>query len=89
MEFREFSNPEEADYDIMRSLEDGTTIEPSNNNQFEEEQMNLIGILEDVSDAELLATYGITAEEYFKPTKASVDKIRKSIGAENTPGKSK
>lgn len=88
MEFKEFTNPEEADYDIMMSLE-GNTSSSENENPYVEEQMNLIGLLEDVSDAEILATYGITADEYFNPTKESIGRLKSTLGITDEAPKSK
>lgn len=88
MEFKEFTNPEESDYDIMMSLE-GNANTNSEENPYVEEQMNLIGLLEDVNDAETLATYGITAEEYFNPTKESIRRLKSTLGVTDEAPKSK
>lgn len=88
MEFKEFTNPEEVDYDIMMSLE-GNGSSTETENPYAEEQMNLIGFLEDVNDAEILATYGITADEYFHPTKESVARLKDTLGVSAETTKSK
>ncbi len=88
MEFKEFTNPEESDYDIMMSLE-GETNSNTQENPYVEEQINLIGLLEDVNDAETLATYGITAEEYFNPTKESIGRLKSALGVTDEAPKSK
>ena len=78
MEFKEFSNPEAADYDILSSQtstrEKGTLGEDASL-----ALLNLIGILEDVSESDLMEQYGITLEEYYHPTPAVVLKVRHSL----------
>lgn len=88
MEFKEFTNPEEADYDIMMSLE-GNSNTNSEENPYVEEQMNLIGLLEDVNGASILATYGITADEYFNPTQESIGRIKSTLGITDETPKTK
>lgn len=88
MEFKEFTNPEESDYDIMMSLE-GEANSNTQENPYVEEQLNLLGLLEDVDDASILATYGITAEEYFNPTKESIGRLKSTLGVTDETHKSK
>lgn len=88
MEFKEFTNPEETDYDIMISLE-GNTNSDGDDNPYVEEQMNLIGLLEDVNETKVLATYGITAEKYFHPTKESITRLKSTLGVTSETPKSK
>ena len=71
MEFKEFSNPENKDYDITSSL---NYMDNSNSsyNPYSEQLIDLIGVLEDVSEEELQEQYGISMEEYLKPTADTV-----------------
>lgn len=84
MEFREYSNPEEADYDINCSLNN------SYQNSYQGYQADfgiymqlydLIGILEDIDEDELLETYGITMQEYLRPTEEIVKKVSDKINS--------
>lgn len=88
MEFKEFTNPEESDYDIMMSLE-GETNSNTQENPYVEEQLNLLGLLEDIDDASILATYGITADEYFNPTQESIGRIKSTLGITDETPKTK
>jgi len=81
MKFREFSNPEEADYDISTALSSNSGY-TNINNPYDEQLVGLIGVLEDVSEKELLEKYGITYEEYLHPTEATIDKVMDAIQME-------
>ena len=52
MEFKEFSNPEGKDYDISSSLNGFDSIN-SSANPYSEQLVELIGILEDISEETL------------------------------------
>ena len=67
-EFTEFENPLEADYDVKYAIR--------NDNPYQQQMIDLLGILEDITDEDMLREYGITVEEYLHPTKDSVDKVR-------------
>ncbi len=76
MEFKEFSNPLEKDYDITSSYDK----EETNNyveNPYDEELINLTGVLEDYED---LTTYGITYEEYIHPNAETISKVKDVLG---------
>lgn len=75
MEFKEFSNPEGKDYDILSSRETKEEKEVD----YSLELANLIGILEDVSEADLKAQYGITLEEYYHPTPVVIAKVKMAL----------
>lgn len=77
MEFREFTNPEEADYDITMSINNENTVEKQPN-PYIEQLIDLIGILEDVTDEDLVQ-YGITMEEYENPTLDTIIKVAKKV----------
>lgn len=83
MEFREFSNPEER-YDINSSL-GGNSSSSSQNIQEENlcfmqlQLFDLIGILEDFDEDELIENYGITMQEYLKPTAETIKKISEKL----------
>ena len=76
MEFKEYSNPEEADYDITSSL-NGKSSEEEISKKFGYQLAlsNLIGILEDIDEDELIDKYGITMEEYLHPTEEVLIKV--------------
>ena len=76
MEFKEFSNPLEKDYDITSSYdnaEENTYAE----NPYAEELVDLIGILEDDEDPR---TYGITYKEYLHPNALTIAKVKEALG---------
>ena len=77
MEFKEFTNPEEKDYDINSSLNrfnNSVSVNP-----YSEQLIDLIGILEDVSEEELQEQYGISMNEYFHPTEETINKVSERI----------
>lgn len=83
MEFREFieySNPEENDYDITSSLNNDKPINSDEERNFYFNQMfDLIGILEDVTEEEVMENYGITLQEYFNPNAEVIRKITEKL----------
>ena len=80
MEFKEYSDPEGRDYDITSSLE-----EESQKNRNEKKVdysyllADIIGILEDVTEEELMNEYGITMEEYSHPNKETLIKVKNTL----------
>ena len=77
MEFKEFTNPEEADYDIKMSQEGMVT--PVINPHYDE-LINLLGLLEDIDEDKLKDKYGITMAEYLNPTEETIEKVREKLG---------
>lgn len=80
MEFREYSNPEENNYDIKSSLS-ANSSNIQNSNQYYEQLFYLIGILEDVTEEELKENYGITMQEYFNPTADTIRKVEQKLNS--------
>ncbi len=80
MEFKEFSNPESKDYDITSCLDCSDPIKNDQINPYTEQLIDLIGILENISEAELLQNYGITLQEYFNPNLETINKVRERFG---------
>ena len=77
MEFKEFTNPEEKDYDInisLNSYKDNSSVNPYTN-----QLIDLIGILEDISEEELYEKYGISIDEYLHPTEDTINKVTRKI----------
>ena len=85
MEFREFSNPEERDYDINSSLNDDNYSSNSqsvqDSNQYYMQLFDLIGILEDVEESELIENYGITIQEYLNPSAETIKKVSEKLNS--------
>ena len=80
MEFKEYSNPEEADYDITSSLKGSSSEEEiSKRFGYQHALLNLIGILEDIDEDELMDKYGITMQEYLNPNKETLIKVREAL----------
>ena len=52
MEFKEYNNPENKDYDITSSLNYNKNT-GNNINPYSEQLVNLVGILEDVTEEQL------------------------------------
>ena len=86
MEFREFTNPEEADYDLNvnynESYVDKIQIEDEENKYYMQ-LFDLIGILEDFEESELLQNYGINMQEYLNPTEDTIKKVSAKLAEEN------
>ncbi len=80
-EFSEYTDPESMNYDIKMSLGNDT-----NTNNYSEQLIELIGILEE-DELYLLDEYGITMEEYLNPTAETIAKVREYL--ENEKGKRK
>lgn len=78
MEFKEFTNPEENNFDITMSFE--TLYTEEDFDKYSEEMIDLIGILENVSDEYLLNNYGITEFEYLHPTEKTINKVKEHLG---------
>jgi len=78
MEFKEFSNPEENDYDITSSLasvgSNNSTVNP-----YSEQLIDLIGILEDINEEDLQDQYGISMSEYLNPTAETITKVSEKL----------
>ena len=80
MEFKEYNNPEMVDYDIKSSLNyDSSTT--NYNNKYYEQLFELIGILEDVTEEELMENYGISMQEYFKPSAETIKKVSEKLNS--------
>ncbi len=81
MEFKEFTNPEERDYDInssLNSFNNSVSVNP-----YSEQLIDLIGILEDISEEELQEQYGISMNEYFHPTQDTINKVTERISGKH------
>ena len=78
MEFREYGNPEEADYDIYSGIEEESMYDEPGN-IYVEQLMDLIGILEDVTEEDLMDTYGITMYEYLNPDAVTINKVKDKL----------
>ena len=84
MEFREFSNPEERDYDINSSNNDNYSSNSQSvqdTNKYYMQLFDLIGILEDFEESELIENYGITMQEYLNPTAETIKKVSEKLNS--------
>ena len=85
--FKEFSNPESADYDITSSLRISNSEEKSINKKKEQQNKilmeiaDLIGFFED----DEYLKYGITKEESLNPTIDTLKKIKETLKSINKP----
>lgn len=86
MFFKEFTNPEAKDYDIYMSHSFREKQIDETDNQYINELINLIGILEDINEVDLFNTYGITLNEYYNPTEETIKKIKNKLGINDTLG---
>ena len=78
MEFREYGNPEERDYDIKSGLNNNDSPSLHNIqevNQYSMQLFDLIGILEDFNETELIKNYCITIQKYLRPTAETIQKV--------------
>ena len=76
MQFREYTNPESKDYDIVSSLQEEPSNQNTNKVDYSMLLADIIGILEDVDEEELMNNFGITMEEYSHPNKETLIKVR-------------
>ena len=74
MEFKEYTNPEERDYDINMSLEN-TNNKENKHNRIHEEFFYLFFYL-GFPEVHELEEYGITEEEYNNPTLSTIKKLK-------------
>ena len=74
MEFNEFKNPEDKDFDINVSVDENYGVVSSNG--YSEMLADMIGVLEDVSEDELITRYGITLDEYLNPNEDVINKVK-------------
>ena len=84
MEFREFSNPEERDYDINSSNNynySSNSRSVQDTNKYYMQLFDLIGILEDFEESELIENYGITMQEYLNPTAETIKKVSEKLNS--------
>lgn len=82
MEFKEYYNPEGKDYDISSSL---NSLQSNNiflQNKYSYQLAELIGILEDVTEEELQEQYGISMNEYLRPTAETIAKVTQRLDNE-------
>lgn len=79
------NNPEENDYDIKSSLKNSDypsfPSDGKNNNDYGMQLFDLIGMLEDINEAELIENYGITLQEYFHPTAQTIEKVSEKLNS--------
>lgn len=83
MEFKEYTNSEERDYDINMSLKNTNNEENKQNRIHEENKQNRIHeeffeLLSYLGFPEIheLEIYGITEEEYNNPTLSTIKKLK-------------
>ncbi len=82
MEFKEFKNPEGKDYDISSSLNGFDSIN-SSANPYSEQLVELIGVLEDISEETLQEQYGISMSEYLHPTEDTINKVSERLSGKS------
>ena len=77
MEYREYDNPEERDYDLRveEMFEEGSSKNPN-----QEKLIKLLGLQEDINEEQLLERFGITLEEYLNPTDEVIKKVQEKLG---------
>ncbi len=79
MEFKEFSNHESKDYDINSSFGEAQ-LNSATGSPYVEQLIDLIGILEDVTEEELQQNYGISITEYLHPNAETISKVKDALG---------
>ena len=76
MEFKEFTNPEEKDYDITSSFSKTERAKKaSRENKISQSFTELLGDL-GFPELDELAHYGITDEEYMHPSLTTIKKLK-------------
>lgn len=79
-EFSEFDNPEAKDYDLHthgQNHED--ELNKMMSDKYQDELMDLIGIVEDIDDNDIVEEYGITLDEYDHPTAETIKKVKAKL----------
>jgi len=81
MEFKEFTNPEEKDYDIKSGFNDEENkISADEKTQIAIELISLLGgFLEDEELESIYENYGITVSEYMNPTRETINKVKNKL----------
>ena len=74
MEFKEYTNSEERDYDINMSFKN-TNNKENKHNRIHEEFFELLSYL-GFPEIHELEIYGITEEEYNNPTLSTIKKLK-------------
>lgn len=71
-------NSDENISDITMSFE---TISEDDFDRYSLEMIDLIGILDHVSEEQLIRDYGITEFEYLHPTEKTINKVKEHLGS--------
>ena len=79
MEFREFTNPEERNYDVYSHSTNNATYSKKTSNIYTEQLIDLIGFLEDVTEEDLQEQYGISMAEYLNPNAETIAKVTQKL----------
>ena len=81
MEFKEFTNPEEKDYDIKSAYNgEENNIGADEKTQIAIELISLLGgFLEDEELDSIYENYGITVSEYMNPTRETINKVKNKL----------
>lgn len=88
-EFNEYSNPETKDYDITSSFKEEKeekiiSAEIEEKNHIIYELLDLLGgVLEDEEYENIEEYYGITLNEYYSPTRETIEKVKRHLGKTN------
>ena len=73
MEYREYANPEEKDYDLRveEMFEENSSKNPN-----QETLIELLGLQEDINEEQLLERFGITLEEALETERKSEERLK-------------
>ena len=83
-EFSEFDNPEAKDYDLhTHEGKHENEINKMMSEKYQDELMDLIGIVEDIDSINMVEEYGITEEEYFNPNADTIKKVKSKLESES------
>ena len=74
MKYNEFKTPEKNSYDISVNVDENYGVVSSNG--YFEILTDMIGILDDVSEDDLIESFGITLDEYLNPNEDVISKVK-------------
>lgn len=81
MEFKDFIDPNDVDFDIKSSVNSNSINNNTSINEYSYQLVDLIGVLDDVNEEDLQAKYGISVEQYYKPDAEIIAKVTEKINS--------
>lgn len=81
-EFTEYENPLGNNYDIKSARRNVDPKEEARKEKLNNELIEVLGgYLEDITEQELIESYGITMHEYLNPSEDTIEKVKSHLGS--------